>query len=159
SSSADVSVILTPQNQPPLVNAGNAQTITLPGIATLNGTASDDGLPFGSTLTVAWSKVAGPGNVVFTSPAVTATQASFDVAGTYVLRLSANDSQFTVSSDVTVTVNPAPINDTAPVVSAGPNQAVTFPATVTLNGSATSNNPLTISWSKVDGPGVVTFGS
>src|SRR5262249_27071708 len=122
SSSADVNVILTPPNQPPVVNAGIAQTITLPATATLNGSASDDGLPFGSTLTVAWSKVAGPGNVVFTSASAIATQVSFDIAGTYVLRLSATDSQFTVSSDVTITVNPAPINDTPPVVSAGPNQ-------------------------------------
>lgn len=159
SSSADVNVILTPQNQAPLVNAGNAQTITLPASAALVGSATDDGLPFGSTLVTAWSKVAGPGNVVFSNAAATVTQASFSVAGTYVLRLTASDSQFTVSSDVAITVNPAPINDTAPSVNAGPNQAVTFPATVTLNGSATSSNPLTVSWSKIDGPGVVTFGN
>ena len=32
-------------NSPPVVNAGGSQVITLPGTATLNGTAADDGLP------------------------------------------------------------------------------------------------------------------
>jgi Beta-propeller repeat len=34
-----------PVNQPPGVNAGPDQTITLPGVANLDGTVSDDGLP------------------------------------------------------------------------------------------------------------------
>jgi RHS repeat-associated protein len=156
SSSADTSVLLTPPNQRPVVNAGPSQTVTLPAAALLHGSASDDGLPFGSTLVTTWTLVAGPGTVAFNSPTTPVTQATFSAPGSYVLRLSASDTQYTVSSDVTVTVNPA-ITDTAPVVSAGPNQTVTFPATVTLNGSATSNNPLTIAWTKVDGPGTVSF--
>jgi RHS repeat-associated protein len=52
----------------------------------------------------------------------------------------------------------------APVVDAGPNQTITLPVnTVTLDGVATDdglpNNTLTISWSKVSGPGTVTFSS
>ena len=45
STSDDVTVIVTPANQPPVVNAGTNQTITLPATATLNGKVTDDGLP------------------------------------------------------------------------------------------------------------------
>jgi hypothetical protein len=43
-SSATQNFVLT-VNQPPVVNAGPAQTITLPAAATLNGSATDDGFP------------------------------------------------------------------------------------------------------------------
>ncbi len=91
-------------NHPPVVNAGPNQTITLPAMASLTGTASDDGLPAGGTLTTIWSKVSGPGTVTFGNAAATATTASFSAAGTYVLQLSASDSLLSSSATVTVTV-------------------------------------------------------
>ena len=42
-------------NQAPVVNAGPDLTITLPNGITLAGTATDDGLPTGSTLTKTWA--------------------------------------------------------------------------------------------------------
>ena len=55
-----------PVNQPPVVSAGVNQTITLPAVANLNGSATDDGLPNPpGALTYAWSKVSGPGTVNF----------------------------------------------------------------------------------------------
>ncbi|MDN3513168.1 MAG: carboxypeptidase regulatory-like domain-containing protein [Candidatus Brocadia sp.] len=53
------------------------------------------------------------------------------------------------------------MNET-PVVNAGPDQAITFPDTVTLNGSVTDDglpegSTLTITWSNGYGPGTVTF--
>jgi RHS repeat-associated protein len=99
---------VTPQpNQPPSVNAGPDQTITLPGTADLNGLVSDDGLPEGSALTVSWIPGSGPDSVVFDNPNMTITRATFSVAGTYVLHLSASDSQLIGSDDVTITVNEA----------------------------------------------------
>jgi hypothetical protein len=56
-------------DQPPTVNAGPDQTITLPGTAGLGGTVSDDGLPAGSTVSVTWSQVSGTGTVTFATPA------------------------------------------------------------------------------------------
>src|SRR5437773_821398 len=94
-------------NQPPTVNAGAAQTITLPSSATLNGTAADDGLPAGSTLTTTWSKVSGLGTVTFGNANALSTTASFSAAGTYSLRLTASDTALSSTSDVTITVNPA----------------------------------------------------
>jgi hypothetical protein len=97
-----------PANQPPVVSAGPNQTITLPNFANLVGTVTDDGKPAspGST-TVTWSLVSGPGSVTFGNANSASTTAQFSVAGTYVLRLTANDGELQSFSEVTVTVQPA----------------------------------------------------
>jgi hypothetical protein len=101
-------------NQPPAVNAGPDVTITLPAVATLAGTARDDGLPSPPALTTTWSKISGRedssgGTVVFANPNAAATTATFGADGIYVLRLTVSDGAVTVSDDVTITVNPAPV--------------------------------------------------
>src|SRR5918999_5821731 len=93
-------------NRAPVVNAGPDQSITLPASAALDGTVSDDGRP-DPTPTVAWSTVSGPGTVTFSAPTSPDTQASFSTAGTYVLRLTADDGELTASDDVTVEVRAA----------------------------------------------------
>ncbi|MBV9923928.1 MAG: PKD domain-containing protein, partial [Acidobacteria bacterium] len=148
-----------PTNQAPTVSADSNQTITLPNNATLNGTASDDGLPSGSSLTVTWSKLSGPGSVTFANANAAATTVSFTTAGTYVLRLTASDTQLTSTSDVTVTVN---AQNRAPVVNAGPDLTIAMPNAATLAGTATddglpSGSTLTSTWSVLSGPGAVTF--
>ncbi len=114
----DMTVFVTVNpNQPPLVDAGPDQTITLPA-ATLTYSASDDGAPSG-TLTVQWSVLTGLGTVTFSQPTTNNNQftrtASFSVAGTYVLRLSASDGELTVTDDVTITVNPPNYNNPPPL--------------------------------------------
>ncbi|MDR4485133.1 MAG: FG-GAP-like repeat-containing protein [Nitrospirales bacterium] len=157
------------QNTPPVVTAGVAQTITLPSSAVLNGSATDDGLPPSpGTLTTTWTKVSGPGIVTFGNASSIDTTATFSLPSTYVLRLTANDGELTTSAEVTITVNPTlpppPMNQ-APSVNAGTAQTITLPGTGTLNGTVTDDglpNPpgvVTIRWSKVSGPGVVTFGN
>jgi PKD repeat protein len=100
--------------------------------------------------------------VTFANPAAKATTATFTVAGSYVLRLTANDGALSASSTVTITVNAAPVNQ-APVVNAGSNQTITLPATASLSGTVTDDglpNPpatVTVTWSKTSGPGTVTF--
>src|SRR6266480_512019 len=96
-----------PSNQAPVVDAGADLSVTLPATATLNGTVTDDGLPSGSTLTITWSKISGPGTVTFSNANAASTTASFPEAGTYVLRLRASGGAFPVSDDLTVTVQPA----------------------------------------------------
>ncbi|HEX6623534.1 MAG TPA: hypothetical protein VF064_07460, partial [Pyrinomonadaceae bacterium] len=157
--SDDVLVTVYPVNQPPVVNAGPDQTLRLPAAATLDGTATDDGWPFGSTLTVAWTKVSGPGTVTFAAAAVPVTTATFGVEGTYVLRLSASDTRFTVSDECTVTVLP---QNEPPVVNAGPDHEIDFLEATTLNGTATDDglpvgSVVEVAWTKVSGPGNVTF--
>ncbi|HET8560606.1 MAG TPA: carbohydrate binding domain-containing protein [Marmoricola sp.] len=92
-------------NQAPKVDAGPDQAVTLPDQAMLSGTVTDDGLPNppGAT-TVHWSQVSGPGTVTFGSPDAKATAASFSAAGSYVLRLTATDSELSASDDLTVAV-------------------------------------------------------
>ena len=86
--------------------AGPAQTVTLPGSASLVGTVTDDGLPT-DTVTTTWTMQTGPGTVIFGNNAAVVTTASFSADGTYVLRLTATDSGGLSGSDeITVTVNP-----------------------------------------------------
>jgi len=143
-------------NLAPVVNAGPNQSITLPAnTVRLNGTATDDGQP-NATLLISWTKLSGPGFVTFSNANQAVTQATFSASGTYVLQLSANDSQLTSTSTVTVTV--ASQGNMAPVVNAGVNQTISLPtSSVVLSGSASGNNTLTVAWSQVSGPGNVTF--
>jgi hypothetical protein len=143
-------------NTAPVVTAGPDLLIPFGSQASLNGTASDDGLPVGSSLTTSWSKVSGPGLVTFGNPSAAVTTASFSLPGIYLLRLTASDSQLTSFDEVTIAVNQAPM------VNAGPDQTITLPANVSLNGAATDDGiptggVLTAAWSKVSGPGTVTF--
>jgi len=95
-------------NLPPIANAGPDQSITLPAnTVTLNGSATDDGQPNGS-ITYSWKKMTGPGNVTFGNVSQAVTTARFSAAGTYTLRLTANDSQIPATDDVVITVNPVP---------------------------------------------------
>ncbi|HEU5133410.1 MAG TPA: hypothetical protein VFT26_14945, partial [Pyrinomonadaceae bacterium] len=146
-------------NEPPSAFAGGDQTVTLPDPAKLSGNACDDGFPRGAALALQWSKVSGPGDVAFTKPNSPVTDASFTVAGTYVLKLTASDSEHSASDEVTVTVLPA---NAAPIVNAGANQTITLPNTANLNGTVADDGfptGATVStfWSQVSGPGLVTF--
>jgi hypothetical protein len=161
--SNEVSYSVPAANQPPVVSAGPDQTISLPASATLSGTATDDGWPNPpGKLTTTWNQVSGPGTVTFGNAGALSTSASFSTAGTYALKLTANDGSLSASSQITLTVNPA---NQPPVVSAGPDQTITLPASATLSGTATDDgwpNPpgkLTTTWSQVSGPGTVTFGN
>ncbi len=103
-------------NQPPLADAGPDQNIDFPSSANLNGSATDDGKPSG-TLTYSWSKVSGPGTVVFSDATIPAPSATFSLAGPYLLRLTVSDSALTDSDDVLINVNPtASANPTADAV-------------------------------------------
>jgi hypothetical protein len=152
----------TPQNGAPVVDAGPDQTIPIPG-ATLNGSASDDGLPNPpGALIYTWSAVTGPGTVSFADASATDTTASFSQSGVYTLRLMADDGAASSSDDVVVTVNQPPVV-TLGSTNAGPALAIALSDPGSLNGSATDDgfpNPpgaLTYNWTAVNGPGAVTF--
>ena len=94
-------------NTAPVVSAGSNAAFTLPSAITLSGTASDDGLPSGSTLTTAWSLQSGPGTAVIANASSLNTTAAVTAAGTYVFKLTASDGTLSSSSTVTMTVNAA----------------------------------------------------
>jgi SdiA-regulated len=152
-----------PVNNPPFVNAGTDKTVTITAGASLDGTVTDDGLPNPpATVTSTWSKVSGPGTVTFGNPNAVDTTASFSATGAYVLQLLASDSALSSSDTVSIVVNPAGTN-TAPSVIAGSNQTITPIVAAVLDGTVTDDglpNPpgtVTTAWSKVSGPGTVTF--
>jgi lamin tail-like protein/CotH protein/K319-like protein/chitobiase/beta-hexosaminidase-like protein len=107
-------------NQPPSVNAGTDQDITLPiHSITLNATVTDvDGLgdPDGY-LAMQWSKVSGPGEVTFDPPEANVEDPTvgfaLDAPGIYVLKLEATDGELSDFDEVSITVNPpdCPIGD------------------------------------------------
>ena len=128
---------VTPINQGPVVNAGLSQTTTQPyNTVTLNGAAADDGLPSGSVKIVAWTQISGPAQATFSVPNAVTTMVTLPSVGDYVFKLTASDGALSSNATVTVTLNPAPPANQAPVVSPGRNQTITLPInSVTLNGS------------------------
>lgn len=168
SSTDDITITVNPASptkQAPVVNAGPDQTITLPASASLVGTATDDGLPNPpGVLTTTWSTASGPGTVICAGPYALSPTCSFSAPGVYVIRLTASDGQLSSSDDIVIVVNPAPTNN-APIVNAGPDQTVSLTVAAILAGTATDDglpNPpaqVTTTWSKVSGPGTVTFAS
>ena len=85
-------------------------TVTMPNILRLNGTATDN---LGNTLTATWSQVSGPGTITFTPTQQQVTNgpvvanASFSDAGSYVLQLTASDGLgSSASTQTTVTATP-----------------------------------------------------
>ena len=162
SSSDEVTITVEAANLAPVVNAGADQTVTLPNTASLSGSVTDDGKPVGATVTSTWSKVSGPGTVTFANAAAPSTTATFSIEGTYVLRLTADDTDYITSDTITIIVNPIPPNQ-VPTVNAGADQVINPPATTAaLSGTVTDdglppNVSLTYQWTKVSGPGNVTF--
>lgn len=90
------------ENQPPSVNAGADQTLSLGATsALLAGTASD---PEGQPLTIQWTKVSG-GNVTINSPGSLITSITNMQTGAYVFRLTVTDDKgASRSDDVSITI-------------------------------------------------------
>jgi RHS repeat-associated protein len=160
--------VATATNSAPTIS-GLAATATLASPTTplaLAATVTDDGLPNPpAVLTLAWTKVSGPGTVTFTPANAASTSAAFSAAGLYVIRLSASDSALTTTRDVAVTVNTGSTTNAAPAIS---NLAATASVSLSINALVLNptitddglpNPPATTSasWSKISGPGTVTF--
>ncbi|MBL8718117.1 MAG: PKD domain-containing protein, partial [Myxococcales bacterium] len=147
-------------NKGPTVNAGPNLTDSY-SPTRLTASAWDDGRDTGGPMTFSWSKVSGPGSVVFSPSDNEATDVSVSTPGTYVLRFTASDGVLSASSDMTLT---AIVANKPPVVSIGgappytgtTTAPVALTATVTDDGLPTSGT-LTQKWSKVSGLGMVTF--
>ncbi|MET0650004.1 MAG: Calx-beta domain-containing protein [Pyrinomonadaceae bacterium] len=143
---------LRSENQRPAVDAGSEQTILIYNPARLSAKVSDDILPEGHTLALSWSKVSGPGSVTFREAGSASTEAVFELPGTYVLRLTANDSQLSGSGDVTVIVERTPPPSITAVLNPAPNAAgwnnsdvtVTFNCADAVSGIETCPAPVVV---------------
>ncbi len=139
-----------PTNVAPVVDAGPNVGIQTGQQATLDGTVSDDGLPAGAPVTVAWAKASGPGTVAFASATSIDTTAGFSAAGTYTLSLTASDSQLSTSDTMTVTVTDpnAPVTNTFSGTLSNRTQSITHsfssgPGSITVTVKGPSNKSLT----------------
>ena len=149
-------------NMAPVVSAGTSTTVILPTrTANLVGTVNDDGLPAGSVVRTTWIQLAGPAAVAIANPEALASSTHLPLPGLYAFRLIATDGVLDAYADVTVTL--AAAGNTAPVVSAGADQSLTWPAqTATLAGVATDDglpagSTLSVFWSQSGGPAPVSI--
>jgi peptidoglycan/xylan/chitin deacetylase (PgdA/CDA1 family)/PKD repeat protein len=144
--STPASVTISTNNSAPVANAGSPQTVSVGATVTLNGSGSSD--PDGDTVTYAWSFTSRPtgrtaalSNSTIVNPTFTA-----DKAGSYVVQLIVTDSHGAASTPASVTIS---TGNSAPVANAGPPQTVSVGATVTLNGSGSSDpdgDTITYAW-------------
>ena len=143
----------------PVANAGTAQTVPSTTAVTLNGSLSSD--PNGNVLTYAWTQTAGTAVTLtgantatpsFTAPTLVPGSPSEVLSFSLTVNNGFNSS---LAAITTVTVESTTAQ--APVANAGTAQTVASDATVTLNGS-TSSDPngltLTYAWSQTAGTAV-----
>lgn len=149
-----VATELTLQSQPitlqilnlaPFANAGTNQSVNEGTTVSLDGSASS--VPDGNPLTYKWTAPAGItlSSATLAKPTFIAPEVSADA--NYTFSLVVNDG--TVDSPVDQVVITVKNVNKAPVANAGNDQSVNEGATVSLDGSASSDpdgNPLTYKW-------------
>ncbi len=148
-------VLAPPINQPPSVNVGVDQTLAVGQTLDLQAAVVDDGWPNPpGAVTLQWTSQSGPATPTWPLNDVNQahTHVVFPTAGTYVLRLTANDGQYTSFDELTITVTAANV---APVVSFTRSPLVgPAPLTVAVNGTGSSDSDGTIvgyAWTFGDG--------
>ncbi len=182
-SAEDTVFIVVTQNsfnasqQPPQVDAGGPYNVSAPMVSIdLDGTVTDDGLPFNNFLSIRWSMVGYDfpsditkedddlgGEVLFDNAAAEDPGARFTQPGSYIIKLCASDGQLSHESTALVTV--AGLMNKPPVVDAGSNRNIpTVPCSLDLmivNTGETApsvddddnqRQPLQLTWSVVQGP-------
>ncbi len=151
-----VSILLntTPlANQPPIANAGLAQTVHVGSLVTLDGSGSsdpDNNVP----LTYDWSFSSKPAGSIASFSSQTAVNPVFtpDIPGDYQILLIVTDS-LGASSSSSTTVS---TTNTAPVAAAGADQLIiSIGTTVQLNGGQSydvDGDPITYQWTFISKP-------
>jgi VCBS repeat-containing protein len=159
SNTATVTITIIAGNQAPVatsdsysVNEDTPLNVTAPGV--LGNDTDADGNPLTAVL------VSGPsasqGSLTLNANGSFGFTPALNFNGPATFTYKANDGSLD-SNTATVTITVNAVND-APIVNAGPDLTTTLPGSATLAGVATDvDSSVTIGWSKVSGPGTVTF--
>ena len=148
--SSSALVTISTNSSPPVANAGLNQTVAQGATVTLNGSGSVD--PNGKPLTYSWTLLNPDGSTgtlngsTTVSPTFVASQ-----LGTYTATLIVNDGTFSSKPSIVMVTT----QNSAPMASAGLNQAVNVGSLVQLNGSGSTDvdgDPLTYRWSFLSVP-------
>jgi RHS repeat-associated protein len=138
-------------NRPPTAEVGDPKTVGLNSLVHLDGSGSSD--PDGDPLTYLWAFEQFPPDSRAKLSSVTAVQPTFtsDRRGSYVLRLIVNDGHEDSTPDrITITTT-----NSIPIANASPDATAVMLATVTLDGSQSSDpddDPLTYRWRVLSEP-------
>jgi len=137
----------TTTNVAPTANPGPSQNVVVGSVVSMDGSASKDA--DGGSLTFKWTLIGKPVGSAATliNPTYPNPKFTADLAGNYVLSLIVNDGKID-SPVVSVSVTASAAN-AVPVANAGVNQNVVIGATVTLDGTASSdanNDSLSYKW-------------
>ncbi len=131
---------------PIIVDAGTDQTMTLPGNATLTGSASGGS----GTLTATWSKLSGPGTATFGDAHSLATTVTFDAVGNYVLQLEVTDGVTASDDTLTITAN-GPPPPTVQVVNPPAFAYEGMQVSLTADANDPSQLPVSYTWTQATG--------
>lgn len=150
-SSPEDLVEVTTSNSGPNADAGPDQRVVTGAVAQLDGSASSD--PDGDRLVYRWQFVQRPIGSLAQLDDPSAVRPTFvvDVAGSFIVALIVSDGLLSSAPD-TVMLTTA---DTAPTADAGPDQRAALGASVTLDGSASTDvdgDALTHAWALVSKP-------
>jgi hypothetical protein len=147
-------------NAAPVVDAGPDQTVLLSDGLFLDGVAGDDGLPASpGALSLSWSQVSGKPGVSFTDAASSATMAKLPDAGRYTLRLTANDGAASSFDEVEVrALAPARLRAPRSLFAVKADSPAALGVTLESAGGAEAGEASVV-WSKVSGPGALSFSS
>ncbi len=146
-----VAVVCADQNTAPVANAGPDQTVPLGATVTLDATASTD--PDGDRLTYAWTLRSAPSgsSATLTGPDTLTPSFVVDQSGDYEVDLIVNDGKLT-SAPATVRVS---TTNSRSVANAGPDQTAAVGATITLDGSGSTDvdgDALSFAWTVLSKP-------
>lgn len=148
-----VNVVVAPAiNLPPIIDAGEDVTLTLPtSLTTLSATIDDED---STSFTYLWEKIAGPDPYNIVSPTEASTEVNGLVEGNYVFKVTVTDDGSNAVFDTLNVVVVPPVN-IPPTADAGSDKEITLPTnSTTLTGSGVDTDGTIIQylWTKVSGP-------